>query len=112
MSIVAGKSVTIAQARLEGAVVQTIKDWAMAFPHELVWFDQQMKRERRELHRTSAISDDGNMRKFGDIPAKLYALMNARFGPLWQRDAQTMRLFWRNFEVGKINRWSDLGRRM
>jgi hypothetical protein len=80
MTIVVGKNITIGQARLEGAVVQTIKDWATAFPQDLAFFDREMKMERKELKRTSGLSEGKNMRKFGEIPVKLNQLMRARFG--------------------------------
>lgn len=89
----------IDHAKLEGAVVQTIKDWATANPGDLVAFDKQMKQLRDSMRRRG-IGD--NLGTFGEVPARLDYMMVRRFGRLWHRDLRVRTIFWSHFKVGKI----------
>lgn len=101
--IVSGSGLSVRSAKLEGAVVQCIRDWATAFPDELIVFDQQMKAARAQgLYRAN--SSDNAGAHFGDVPKKLYGMMCRRIHRNWFNDERLCNLFFENFTVGKIRR--------
>ena len=100
-------SYSVGTATLETDVVQVIRAWATSFPAELHAFDQQMKGLRKELRNDKGMSEGGNMALYGEIPVKLYRAMHTKYGQHWDRDQSLLKIFWRNFTVGKVNRYAS-----
>ncbi len=99
--IVSGGDFSIRSARLEGAVVQCIKDWATAFPAELVAFDQQMKMKRATQPYHSNSPDNAGA-AFGEVPVRLNGMMCRRIHKNWLHQAKIANLFFSHFKVGLI----------
>lgn len=97
-------NISLADARLEGAVVQVIKGWAMAFPTELVAFDKQQKELRARLHRKNGMAGNGTLLHKFEIPVTLNQMMNIQFGIRWRDDRKIRRYFFDNFEIGRVGR--------
>jgi hypothetical protein len=96
--IVAPVRFSIRQARLEGAVVDLIRRWATAFPHELVALDKMVKGIRRE---TDGVSDHGMY--MAEIPVTLDEMLKAKISRTWSQRPEIRNLVLRNFRVGCIN---------
>lgn len=92
----------INDARVEGAVLQTIKDWGTANPAELVAFDRQMKILRSEQDRGGR-SQQGELRHYGEVPVTLAKLMAVRFGKDWTIDKKLLVHFFNHFRVGRVS---------
>ena len=107
MSVEDAPTIGVASTNLEADVVHVITAWATAFPWELFAFDRQMKLIRKSAHKKNGITPAGNLRRFGDMPTRLYRAMQLRYGKDWDRDQKLLKLFWRNFTVGKIDRYSE-----
>lgn len=97
--IVSGQGLSIRSAKLEGAVVQCIRDWATAFPQELTQFDQEMKQRRREN------AYRGNdMALFIETPVRLDSLFRRRIDPDYRHDHEVMNLIAAHFPIGMVRR--------
>ena len=97
-------NISLSDARLEGAVVQSIKDWATAFPEDLVAFDKQMKQLRSRLAHQNAMSRDERVMHCYEIPMKLNGVMQFRFGRDWRDDPAIRRHFFDHFKVGQVGK--------
>lgn len=95
-------NISLASARLEGAVVQSIKDWATAFPQELIDFDRQMREKRERLISPNGMTRHGHMMATYDIPVKLHNIMSFRFGNDWNQNKEIRRYFFDHFRVGHV----------
>ena len=93
--------------KLEGSVVQIIKDWATDRPEELLMVERLVKEHRHRLAHGSAVSIDGNMLLKAEIPASLYWRIGAIYGKDWIEDHMLRNMFFRNFTVGLVNRTSE-----
>lgn len=99
--------------RLEQAVVQCIKDWATAYPEELVVFDRCMKQLRDQAKTTCAgkvrgMGPDNNLLHKAEIPANLFYMMSRRLKSKdWVCDPTTRNIFFRHFKVGLVNKFSE-----
>lgn len=100
-ALITTKNISLSTAKTEGAVVQVLKDWATAYPDELVAFKSQMAQHRWGLVDTRGMSRAGNMREIGQIPVTLNLRMIQSFGKLWSRDRILMNYFWDHFRVGR-----------
>lgn len=96
--IVSGKAITLRDAKLEGAVVQVIRDWATAHPDELISLDRQMKGMRREREYMGK-----NMAHLAEIPVRLHNAMCEKIDRNWMDDKDLRRLFLEHFKVGCLN---------
>lgn len=90
---------SIRQARLEGAVVALIREWATAHPDELMALDRMVKGIRRE---TNGISDHSMY--MAEIPVSLHHMIENRIKRGWTGDPKIRSLVLSNFTVGCINR--------
>lgn len=108
--MIASGNICIAKARLEGDIVRCIKQWAMSYPLALVAFDQQMRKERDGLHNEKGNSKEGTMKKIGEVPVSLHNMMGRWFGHDWMYQKVVRDLFWQHFIVGKIYRYTRLGK--
>lgn len=99
--IVHGNSFSIRTARLEGAVVALIREWATAFPNELVALDKLVKGYR---YASNGMTDGGNMCHSAEIPVTLSNLMATKIKRDWISDPEIWRIFKRNFVVGMVRR--------
>lgn len=91
------------RARLEGVILETIRDWAVQNPADLVAFREQQNLRREELWRTNGISLGGNMRHVGEIPTRLVNMISKRIGNKdWLFDPKTREIFYQNFPIGLV----------
>ena len=95
-------NVSLTSARMEGAVVQTIKDWATANPNELVAFDRQQKLLRSQLKYKNAMGLEGRMAHTYEIPVTLNRFMSVRFGHDWLDNKEVKRHFFDAFKIGRV----------
>lgn len=82
-------------------MVQCIRDWATAFPDELVAFDRQMK-QRRELGMYRGEAEA--MASFAEVPTRLHAMMSTRIKRNWLHDSKLANLFFSHFKVGLMRK--------
>jgi hypothetical protein len=100
--LLAGKSVSVGQARIEGAIVALIREWAMAHLSELTNLERLVKHLR----------DDGgdrpgkNMMHMAEIPTSLHNRLKRLLGYDYLHDPWLRKLVLRNFTVGLVNRSS------
>lgn len=99
--IITTKSLTIQQAKFEGAVAQCIRDWAIAFPHEVVALDRMTHEMRRDDSYHG--NKKSNMAHFAEVPVKLHRMMQRRFDIDWINRQDIARIFFRHFRVGLLN---------
>ncbi len=95
--IVSGQALSIRSAKLEGAVVQCIRDWATAHPDELVAFDREMKQRRVE----NAYRGD-NLAVFLETPVTLDRMLQRRVNRNYRLDPKLMNLIASHFKVGMV----------
>ena len=103
-----GYTISIGKAKVEGAVVQTIRDWAIAHPDELVALQQKVRWLRATACDERGFTNDRLMLHKAEIPVTLYNRMTAKFGKLWEYDPWLKNLFFDHFKVGLVNRTSRL----
>jgi hypothetical protein len=97
-AVLDGKTITVAAARTEGAIVALIREWAMAHLSELTALEKMTKGFRRE---TDGISD--HMMHMAEIPVSLHRMLKRMLGD-YLNDPWLRKLVLRNFTVGLINR--------
>jgi len=111
------KYVGLADARIEGTLLASMKFWASTFPDELIAFDKQMKSKRwanthnrRKGTHSLGMSNQGSMLEKGEVPVRLYKIISKALGSNdWTCDSTIMNKFWSLFKVGCINdtsRWN------
>ena len=105
--IVHGRTFSIRSARLEGAVVALIREWAIAHPDELAALDKLVKAYR---YASNGMTDGGNMAHSAEIPVTLSLMMSLKIKRDWVSDPEIWRIFKRNFVVGMVRRDGEMRR--
>lgn len=95
--IVSGQALSIRSAKLEGAVVQCIRDWATAFPDELIAFDQQMK-----ARRASGEYRGEHGSAFLETPVRLDQMLMRRVHRNYRLDPKLLNLVASHFPIGML----------
>lgn len=114
--IVAGGRTSIAGAALEGTILGAIKDWATENPADVEAFRQQVSRERDRLHNQGCqghargMSKEGTQLVKGQIPTKLFHMIERRTERNWLRIPEIRLKFWRIFKIGLLNETSEMNR--
>jgi len=108
--IVLGNNMSVTAAAREGRrrtlevqVTDTIKRWAVAYPHEVV----NLKRQTQFLRETSwngrnTMSKGGTIALQGQIPVTLNKMMVREYGKCWLDDWKLKRTFWSLFKIGVV----------
>lgn len=98
--VLAGKSITVAEARTEGAIVALIRAWAMAHLSELTDLERLTKHYRDV--KGDGITD--HMMHMAEIPKSLHLRLRLLLGNDYLHDPWLRKLVLRNFTVGLVNR--------
>ena len=98
--IVSPKAFSIGTARLEGAVVALIREWATAHPSELLALERMVK----NLRFVGGGQPSDHMMHMAEIPVSLHVQLQRLLGHEYHHHYETRRLVLRNFTVGCVNR--------
>lgn len=102
--ILTGQQISLKSAKLEGAIAQCLKDWAMAHPDELVSLDEHVRAIRQNASSRNVITNDGNMMLKAEIPVSLDAMLRKRFHQHWLVMPDLRNEVFAQFRVGMVNR--------
>lgn len=105
--IVSGCAISLRSARVEGAVVQCLKDWATAHPDELIALDDDVRMLRHVSGTTSGravLTEQRTMLPKARIPMTLNTMLQLRIDKDWLVKDDLRRLVFDHFKVGMISR--------
>lgn len=117
VSISTSKYASLDDARLEGVLLDCMKEWASRHPDELHAFDKNMKwRRSTRLHdgkhgHAAGLSKGRTLLEKGFMPVLLYKIISKRLRTYdWTCDPVVMNKFWSLFKIGCINQTSRWNR--
>jgi hypothetical protein len=115
--IVSGSSVSVAEAAREGrlrgldaAIIDCIKRWAVAYPHELVVLKGEVQELKEHQVRGKGWGRDKHLLHKGRVPVRLHQMMRREIDKKWLDIPELRNRFFDLFKVGCINH-SDLSNR-
>lgn len=112
--IVKGSDMSVAEAAREGRLRSTvtamedcISRWARNNPQAVVDLQNQVKGERQHLYRDDGYSRTRDVRKRGQIPVKLFHMIQKEVDRNWLWDPHLRKMFWKIFKIGLVNPRAD-----
>ena len=87
---------------LEAQVTDTIKRWAVAYPHQIVALKNQTQFLRETSWNGNGMGRNKMIALQGQIPVTLNTMMNREYGKFWLQDWKLKRTFWSLFKIGVV----------
>lgn len=94
-------SVQIRGMHLEDMVAEVINRFCYFYPRQVDALKRYMESMRAIQRADTATSD--LVGYIGEIPIELNAMMVLNIGPHWRRDLEVRNIFWRMFQIGRVN---------
>lgn len=90
-----------------------LRFWAEYYPEELAAtkrFAARLREAQVNKNGVEGLSHEGNLMAWGFYPGTVFNLLTSLFGTGWDADKRFQTLFFREFQLGAINRNTEANR--
>lgn len=98
---------------IESRIRTALNFWAEYYPEELAAtkrYAAKLREGQVNTHGVEGLSKEGSLMAWGFYPGTVFNLLTALFGTGWHDDKRFQTLFFREFQLGAINRNTEANR--